>query len=141
MICFLTPFAFAQTDEEVKEEIKIEMDELKQEMEKMKDELKVTFENFDMNIQIPEIDLSGLDHLKDMDWRSHTDDEEALAYFESGEFDEMMKNIEIDISKAMEDVQIELKALENIDFEGMNKAIEEAMKDLDIEISKLKKQE
>lgn len=130
LFCFMTPFAFAQTDEEVKDEAKEELQELKS-----------TFENLNIELKDFNIDLSGLDQLNKIDWNTHLDNEEGLAYLNSAEFQKEMQNMQDNINKAMENVQIELTELEKIDWEAMNKSIEDAMKQLEKGLSNIRREE
>lgn len=134
LFCFMTPFAFAQTDEEVKEEVKKEMQQLNQ-------ELKTTFENLNIELKDLNIDLSGLDQLKDIEWDNQLNNDEGIAYLNSEEFQKNMQNMQENINKAMENVQIEMTALENIDWEAINQSIENAMKQVEKELSNKRKEE
>ena len=134
LFCFVTPFTFAQTQEETEEEVR-------EEMRQLNEELKATFENLNLELKDLKIDLSALDQLKDMDWNIHLDNDESIVYLNSEEFQKNMQNMQENINKAMENVQIEMKALEEIDWEGINESIEDAMKQVEKELSKRKKEE
>lgn len=134
LFCFMTPYSFAQTQEEVNEEVR-------EEMKKMTDELKSTFENLNLELQDIQIDLSGLDQLKNIDWDNQLNDEESIAYLNSEEFQKNMQNMQENISKAMENVQREMTALEEIDWDVINKSVEDAMKQVEKELSNRKREE
>lgn len=134
LFCFMIPLTFAQTQEETNEEVREEMRQLNQ-------ELKSTFENLNLELKDLQIDLSGLDQLKNIDWTSHLNNDESIAYLNSEEFQKNMQNMQENINKAMENVQIEMKALEEIDWEVINESIENAMKQVEKELSNRKREE
>lgn len=141
LCCFLTPFAFAQTKEEAKEEVKIEMEQLKKDMEQLHKDLKMNFEDLKIDLSNMEIDLSGLEELKNMDWQNHPDFQEGMTYLNSEEFKREMKRVDEEVKRAMEDVRLEMKELENIDWGQINRAIEEAMSEIRREFPKTRREE
>ena len=141
LFCFLTPFAFAQTKEEAKEEIKIELEQLKKNMEQLRQDLKMSFEDLKIDLSNMEIDLSGLDELKDMDWQNHPDFQEGMNYLNSEEFKREMARVNEEIKQAMKDVRLEMKELDNIDWGQINRAIEEAMKEVRRELPRTRREE
>ena len=96
--------------------------------------------DLDIDMKNLDIDLSGLDQLKNINWENHID-EEDFTYLKSDEFKQEMKKVEEEVSKAMKEVRIEMEALENIDWQEINKSIEEAMEQMEKELSKINKEE
>lgn len=131
VFCFLAPYSFAQTREEVKEEVRKEMKELRK-------ELKSTFEDLEIELNDLDIDLSGLDRLKDIDWDFDFEDDEGMAYLKSEEFKKEMNRVQEEVDKAIEKVRIEL---DNIDWDSINKTIDDAMKQVEKELSNIKKKD
>ena len=62
-----------------------------------------------MDFEMPEIDLSGLDQLKDIDWSLDLDDEEGIEYLNSDEFKQEMSNVREEIDRAMKEVRVEIR--------------------------------
>jgi hypothetical protein len=141
LFCFLTPFAFAQNKEEVKEEVKIEMEQLKKDMEQLRQDLKANFEDLKIDLSNMEIDLSGLEELKDMDWQNHPGFQEGMDYLNSEEFKREMARVNEEVKRAMDDVRLEMKELDNIDWGQINRAIEEAMKEVRRELPRTRREE
>ena len=65
LFCFMASFSFAQSEEEIKEEVKIDMEKLHKEMETMLQDLQKNLEEIKVNLQDMDIDLSALDTLLD----------------------------------------------------------------------------
>lgn len=141
LLCISPFFALAQTGEEVKEEARMEMEQLKKNMDALRLELRSTMEELKTNLQDLDIDLSGLDQLGEIDWEKHVDDEEALAYLNSEEFREEMKKVQEEANKAMEEVRKEMASIEKVNWEEINQAIEEAMKEVERELPNMGKEE
>ena len=138
LFCFMASFSFAQSEEEIKEEVKIDMEKLHKEMETMRQDLQKNLEEIKVNLQDMDIDLSALDQLKDIDWEKQLNDEEAIAYLNSDEFRQEMERAREEVNKAMEEVREEMA---NIDMTEVNKAIEEAMQEVERELSNRGKEE
>lgn len=138
--CFVASMAFAQQTEErelteeEKKELKEAMEELKVNMDQLKIDLKETFKDLKVEMDNLEIDLSGLEALKDIDWEDYVD-EEDMKYLKSQEFKDEMAKVKIEIREAMEEAR---KEIENVDWDKINKSIQDAMKEVEIEMSKVK---
>ena len=141
LLCsFMGSFAFAQSEEEINEDIKIDMEDFKFEMEKLNEHLKDAFDDLNVELKDLKIDLSGLEELNSIDWSDHVEDEEDMEYFNSGQFQRDMEGVQEEVTKALEDVRIDLSELQNLDFSGISKAIEEAMKEVEKEMSKMRRE-
>ena len=131
LFCFLGSFAFAQSAEQEKEELRNAMEQLRNDMEQLRQDLKVDLENL-------KIDLSGLDQLNNINLEDYPGYEEGMAYLDSEEFKQEMEKVKSEIDKAMEDVHLEMEELEKVNWEEINKVIEDAMKEMEEELSKIK---
>ncbi|MCB0548940.1 MAG: hypothetical protein KDD19_15275 [Phaeodactylibacter sp.] len=139
--CLIASVSFSQVEEEGKEDVRVDMEQLKKEMEELRLELKATLEDVKIEMEDLDIDLSGLDQLRDIEWGEHLDDEEARAYLNSEAFKEEMKKVREEVNKSMAEVREEIASIEKVNWDEVTQAIEEAMKEVERELSNIGKEE
>jgi DNA-binding helix-hairpin-helix protein with protein kinase domain len=131
-------FAFAQTEPEPKMSEQ-ELKELHINMENLQLDLKEMMEELHRELSTIDIDLSGLDSLIRINWKEHTMDSKALAYLESGEFEKEMEKVQEEVNRAMEEVKVEMKAIEEINWKQIEEEVERAIEEVKRELEEVKR--